>query len=267
MFPHDLYLVRHGESEGNIANSRSRRGDHSDFTPKFMNRHSSDLRLTSKGRAQAKAVGDWFRENTLAKFSGFCVSTYARALETASLLGIHNAKWNVDDRLRERDSGSVDIIPNNLRQERMAEYLKLLGHRPYHHFYTPLPDGESICDVTNRLHSVVNLLDWANAHSVIIVAHGDVIRALRIIFEEILPDRYHELIEKNSDDFKIGNGQIIHYTRCNGHVVSDYFCLVRSINPWNPQYAGHDWRAVKSQLYSKEELMALAEKFKRLVSE
>ena len=93
MFPHNLYLVRHGESEGNIANSRSRRGDHNDFTPEFMNRHSSDLRLTYKGKAQAKAVGDWFRGNTLGEFNGFGVSPYARALETASLLGLHNAKW------------------------------------------------------------------------------------------------------------------------------------------------------------------------------
>ena len=267
MFPYDLYLVRHGESDSNIANSRSRRGDHSDFTPEFMNRHSADLHLTHKGRAQAKAVGDWFRENTLAKCSAFCVSPYARALETASLLGLHNAEWNVDGRLRERDHGSVDIIPNNLRQERMVVHLKSLGLRPYHHFYTPLPAGESICDVTNRLQSVVDLLYQANARSIVIVAHGDVIRAFRVIFEEILPDYYHELMEKNSDDFKIGNGQIVHYTRCNAHSVSDYFSWVRSINPWNPQYAGHDWRAVKSQLYSNEELMVLAERSKRLVAE
>jgi broad specificity phosphatase PhoE len=38
--PEDLYLVRHGESEGNLVNARSRQGDDSLFTPEHLGRHS-----------------------------------------------------------------------------------------------------------------------------------------------------------------------------------------------------------------------------------
>ncbi len=269
MFPLEIFLVRHGESEGNIANSRSRKDDHSDFSPEFMNRHSTNLRLTHKGKAQATVVGDWLRENNLAEFDSFYVSPYARALETAACLGLHNAMWNVDFRLRERDNGSLEITPTDIRQERLAKYLDV---RPYHHFYTPMPDGESICDVCNRLRSLVDVLDSEHKQKRgIIVAHGDVMKALRVIFEGILPDRYQELIEQNSREFKIGNGQIIHYTRVDPddseHILSDRFGWVRSINPWKPEYAGHDWRAIEPQFYSNEDLLALAERSKRLLAE
>ena len=278
MLPRELFLVRHGQSEGNIANSRSRKGDHSDFTPEFMNRHSADLHLTYKGRAQAVFVGDWLKESDLADFDAFYVSPYARALETAALLKLSNAMWSQPDyRLRERDHGSVDIIPNDLRKKRMAGYFESLGSMPYHHFYTPLPGGESICDVTNRLRSFIDALDSEfPVKRAVVVAHGDVMRAFRVILEQISPDSYHQLKQEDAVDFRIGNGQIIHYTRINpnptnptdyGNERFDRFGWVRSINPWKPGYAGHDWQEIKPQFYTNEKLMALAERSKRLVSE
>jgi hypothetical protein len=44
--PANLVLVRHGESEGNIATALSKKGDNSMFTEAFLNRHSSTWRLT-----------------------------------------------------------------------------------------------------------------------------------------------------------------------------------------------------------------------------
>ena len=44
----DLVLVRHGQSEGNVARSRSMMGDHSLYVGEFLNRHSSLWRLTNK---------------------------------------------------------------------------------------------------------------------------------------------------------------------------------------------------------------------------
>jgi broad specificity phosphatase PhoE len=62
--PEDLYLVRHGESEGNLVNARSRQGDDSLFTPEHLNRHSFEWHLTDRGIAQAKwdtslSSNDW----------------------------------------------------------------------------------------------------------------------------------------------------------------------------------------------------------------
>lgn len=272
MIIRQILFVRHGEMEGNIANSRSRKGDHSDFTPEFMNRHSTDLRLTSKGRQQAKAVGDWLRQNNLAKFEHFFVSPYARALETASLLGLDDAGWVIDRRLRERSYGSVDILPDNERQVRLMEYYSRLPRN--HHFYTRLPDGESIEDVCNYLRPLIEDLcnfDYRGNGRVIVVAHGNVIQGSRVLLEGILPDYYDKRSKENSTEFKIGNGQIVQYICVDPHnpehVLQDRFGWVRSVNPWNPKYAGHDWREIEDSPYSNEKLMVLAERSKRLVAE
>jgi len=110
MLPLNLVIVRHGESEGNIANRRSRKGDNSDFTPEFLNRHSTKLRLTDKGKVQAKMAGDWLKSQGLDRFDGYYVSEYTRAVETAALLDLPDADWNMDFQLRERDHGQVDML-------------------------------------------------------------------------------------------------------------------------------------------------------------
>lgn len=61
--PLNLVLVRHGESEGNVAMHFSKRGDHTLFSQEFMNRHSSTWRLTDTGIAQAELAGFWIRKN------------------------------------------------------------------------------------------------------------------------------------------------------------------------------------------------------------
>src|ERR1700722_18361885 len=79
--PLDLVLIRHGESEGNVAFGKSRQGDDSHFTPKFLTRHSSHWRLTTRGAHQARCAGDWLRENVAESFDRYYVSEYLRAME------------------------------------------------------------------------------------------------------------------------------------------------------------------------------------------
>lgn len=86
MLPIDLILVRHGESEGNLANKASKSGDNSFFTPEFLNRHSRNFRLTDKGSLQAKRTGEWIQKNVPMPFDRFYVSDYIRAKETAYYL-------------------------------------------------------------------------------------------------------------------------------------------------------------------------------------
>lgn len=64
----ELVLIRHGESEGNVARQKSLQGDDSLFYGEFKNRHSSNWRLTDRGRQQALAAGEWLRENNLVRF-------------------------------------------------------------------------------------------------------------------------------------------------------------------------------------------------------
>lgn len=69
--PVDLVLVRHGESEGNLANYRSKCGFEEDWTGEFRNRHSSQYRLTDHGRTQAKIAGEYIRENIYKSFDRY----------------------------------------------------------------------------------------------------------------------------------------------------------------------------------------------------
>jgi len=111
--------------------------------------------------------------------------------------------------------------------------------------------------------------DGLNQKRVVVVAHGDVMQAFRVIFEGILPNRYDELSKANLPDFRIGNGQIIHYTRVDptDHKYARYdrFGWVRSLNPWCPEYAGHDWRAIEPHRYSNNELMNFVKRFPCLI--
>lgn len=106
--PLDLVLVRHGQSEANVASRHSREGDHSLFTDEFRKKHDSQYRLTNEGVKQAKAAGKWIRENFKRPyFDRYLTSEYARAMETAALLNLPESKWYIDFFLREREWGGI----------------------------------------------------------------------------------------------------------------------------------------------------------------
>ena len=104
---------------------------------------------------------------------------------------------------------------------------------------------------------------------VIIVSHGDVMRALRVTFDRIMADEYHALDIEDPAWFKIGNGQVIHYTRVDPfdskHVLP-HMGWVRSVNPFDPNFAGHDWKEVVHKTYTNEELLALANRSTRIIN-
>ncbi len=268
MLPLNIVLVRHGESEGNTANRRSRKGDNSDFTEEFLNRHSSKLRLTDKGKVQAKMAGEWLKSQGLDRFDGYYVSEYTRAMETAALLNLPDANWHTDYQLRERDHGRVDILPDNVRQEQFQDYMRL---RKMHLFYAPWPDGESMPEVCERLRS--NIIDTLHREmadkQVVIVSHGDLMRAFRVILEYMPADTYHVVDGEDQKWFKIGNCQVVHYTRVNPNdptEVLPHLGWVRSVNPIAPTFAGHDWQPIVRKKHTNAELLALAERSQRLVN-
>lgn len=79
-------------------------GDHSLYSGAFLKRHSSLWRLTDRGRDQAVSAGQWLRENLgQPPIYRYYVSEYIRAMETAGLMNLPNAKWFVEVQLRERD--------------------------------------------------------------------------------------------------------------------------------------------------------------------
>ena len=272
MLPLDIFVVRHCESEGNLALRKIEEANHSSLSPEFLSRYAVHCRLTNKGRAQCPVVGEWLKEwlkeKKLPHFDRHFVSTHVRTLETAALLGLPDAAWEMDFQLRERRTGIWGSIPDQIWQERYDRSVRL---KQNHRFYTPMPDGESIEYAGIRTRPFISALDRddRNQERNVVVAHGDVMQAIRVNFEGITPDEYHKRSEENLPDFRIGNGQILHYTRVDptdsNSTHYDRFRWVRSVNPWCSEYAGHDWRVIEQRRYSNEELLAMAESFPPLL--
>jgi phosphoglycolate phosphatase-like HAD superfamily hydrolase len=61
--PDHLVFVRHGESEGNVVQNKSKHGDESGFTDEFFQLPGRKWELTKLGISQAQSAGKWIREN------------------------------------------------------------------------------------------------------------------------------------------------------------------------------------------------------------
>jgi len=124
--PIDIVLVRHGESEGNLAQAYSKKGEDDLWTPEFSARHTSNYRLTDRGRQQAKIAGEYIKKNVGSLFDGYYVSEYTRAQETAAILNFKNAKWHCEFYLREQDKGIFGGKSHKEREQEFSDQLKKL---------------------------------------------------------------------------------------------------------------------------------------------
>lgn len=187
-WPKRLWIVRHGESAGNVArNAAYVSGVHEiDIAVRDV-----DVPLSSLGETQAAALGAWFaamppRERPEVVLT----SPYLRARETARIiceqggLAPHAPAFVVDERLREKEFGILDRLTGAGIRERFpdqAEFRRLMGK-----FYHRPPGGESWCDVILRLRSA---LDSVSLHQggrrVLIVAHQVVVLCLRYLLENM----------------------------------------------------------------------------------
>ena len=176
----DLILVRHGESEGNVARQLSLSGDHSLYEGEFLKRHSSLWRLTDKGRAQSRAAGSWIKQNfDINSFNRHYTSEYIRAMETAALLDFpKECNWFAEVFLRERDWGQLDLMS---QEERIKKFSHELKRRDRDRFFWSPPGGESLSDVINRVKPYFKKIIYKeieNNNNVLMSAHGNSLRAL-----------------------------------------------------------------------------------------
>jgi len=266
MMPLDLVLVRHGESEGNIANRLSRSGDDSAFTDEFKQRHSSLWRLSDVGIRQAKAARQWIEENIGPKFGRRYTSEWLRAIETAYHLGLLGLPWYVEFYLRERDQGMMDVVPESERKTRFAGELK---RRSIDSFFWRPPRGESLAELCLRVDRVLGTLHReCSKMRVIIVCHGEVMWAFRVRLERMSQRRYHELDISDDPYDHIHNGQIIHYTRVNPSTNEEakYLSWMRSICPWDLSLSNNEWQEIIRPRYTNNQLKQVFDSVPRLIS-
>lgn len=272
MLPKDIVLVRHGQSEGNVASHASEAGDHRFFTPEHRDRHNSAWRLTDDGVKQAQATGEWLRSQELTNFDRYMSSEYLRCIETAAHLGFQCAEWFMDYNLRERDYGLMDVVSDHEKKTAFANHHRQFGH---HRFYANLPDGETMARLAMRLSATVmeDLQAFGNEHPdgrVLIVSHGGTMRAFQTILERKSGWQYHAEESESPTFKKINNCQVLHYTRANPFDASDvrgHMAWTRSVCPWDTSRSSNEWRPIIRPRYTNADLLALAASYPRLIHE
>jgi NAD+ kinase len=259
--PINLVLLRHGESEGNMANDKSAGGDSSMFTPEFRARHSSSWHLTPKGVSQAQKAGEWIRSNMNFIFDRFYASEYARAMETAAHANLPGASWRLEFYLRERDWGQLDI---SSRSERIGKFASEFTRRKRDGFFWAPPGGESLANVCLREDRVIQTLHReCSDKNVIVVCHGEVMWAFRVRLERMTYLHYRKLDNSKNPGDKIHNCQIIHYTRRDPEsgVLSPHLSWMRSICPWNLELCDQNWHQVVRPQFDNEQMLKMAAKY------
>lgn len=267
--PNNLVLIRHGESEGNIADARSEAGDHTAYEGDFKMRHSSKWRLSKKGVDQAVKTGEWLKDELGLKFDRFYTSEYIRAMETAAYLDIDDAQWYAEFYLRERNWGSLDRLSVLERNQRFQEAMEERDIDPF--FWTP-PNGESLADLCLRIDRMNNTLSReCDGKNVIIVCHGEVMWGFRVRHERMPQETFHMLDSSKNPAHRIHNCQVIHYTRINpkgkGESPAPYMNWMRSICPWDSKLSKDAyWQPVHRPKYTNQDLLDRVEKVRPLIT-
>ncbi|GGI21566.1 MAG: histidine phosphatase family protein [Oxalicibacterium faecigallinarum] len=187
-WPEQIWLVRHGQSAGNVAREVAEAGG---FAIIDIAERDIDVPLSELGEQQAAALGHWF--NNLApehKPTVVLSSPYLRARHTAQLIleGIGDRHpphtFINDERLREKEFGILD----RLTQFGIAKHHPQLYEQREHvgKFYFRPPGGESWCDVILRLRNVIDTItrDYPGER-VLIVAHQVIVQCFRYLLEHM----------------------------------------------------------------------------------
>ena len=187
-WPERLWLVRHGQSQGNVARDAAHEAGLATID---IDIRDVDVPLSDLGLRQAEAAGRWFAslaENERPEV--ILSSPYIRARQSAEAMCKAGAlaggpgRTIVDERLREREFGVFDRLTTIGIREKFPEeaaHRKRLGK-----FYHRPPGGESWADVILRLRSMLNTI---NLHycdrRVLVVCHQVVVLCMRYILEEL----------------------------------------------------------------------------------
>ncbi|MET0269833.1 MAG: histidine phosphatase family protein [Sphingomonas sp.] len=186
-WPSVLWLVRHGQSAGNVARDVA----HAEGLERIdIGGRDVDVPLSPLGERQAEALGRWFAtDHEDGRPEVILASPYLRAMQTAQRFrdaGGASPKERIctDERLREKEFGILDgLTTPGIRSvyPDQAELRRVLGK-----FYHRPPGGESWCDVIFRLRS---LMDTVSLHypgkRVMIVAHQVVVLCMRYVIENL----------------------------------------------------------------------------------
>jgi broad specificity phosphatase PhoE len=179
----ELLLVRHGESEGNVAAAHAYAAGSEEIE---VPARDPDVVLSDLGREQARAVGKALGDlDPDQSPQVLACSPYLRAQETARLAcataGL-SLPQHVDERLRDRELGVLDRLTEIGVTARYPE--EQARRRWQGKFYHRPAGGESWADVLLRLRAWLADVDAAlPGKRVLVVSHDVVIVLLRYVCE------------------------------------------------------------------------------------
>lgn len=272
--PRHLVLVRHGESEANVVQQADKKGIGldvpDDVLVKLRNRPDWEHRLSPTGIEQAQLAGRWIRQHIgpLEGFDARYCSAFLRARETAAHIGGAALEWRIHNMLHERDWGAFGAVS---RAEQATLFPRTVAQRQAAPLYTRLDGGEALADsVTLRVRDFRATLarKW-NDGRVAAVAHGDVLNVVRYVFEEMLPEKWHEMDGDKSQ--RLGNCAVLEYARENPKDERDvrhYLGWRRITQPDDPDNSpfGGEWvPLLDNRFMSGEQLLASAALAPRLL--
>jgi probable phosphoglycerate mutase len=197
-WPESLWIVRHGESSGNVARdlAEAEQLESIDIAERDV-----DVPLSDLGRAQSEALGRWIAQQPQdVQPTVLWASPYVRARQTAEI-ALQTAGLDVpvvsDERLREREFGVLDRLTRRgitaqfpEESERRARLGKFY-HRP--------PGGESWSDVLLRVRTALDdVRRDAAGERVLLVAHQVVVLLVRYVVER-MDEKQILAIDKKGD--------------------------------------------------------------------
>lgn len=170
-----LILLRHGESQWNLENR---------FTGWI------DIDLSPKGEAEAQAAGVLLKNKPI---DVVFTSALIRATHTADITLKAAGKRNVpiysDQALNERHYGDLQGLN---KAETAAKYGAEQVHIWRRSYDVPPPNGESLKDTRARVAPYFNefiLPMLKSGKNILVVAHGNSIRALIMFVEHLTPEQ------------------------------------------------------------------------------
>ncbi len=200
-WPQLLWVVRHGQSAGNVAREAAEAAAHPwiDIETRDM-----DTPLSALGERQAAALGRWFGQMKPSSQPNVVLcSPYVRAVQTSRILldtadiDTSAVTMQRDERLREKEFGVLDRLTKVGIRQKYPELSKQRAH--VGKFYFRPPGGESWCDVLLRLRSVLDTLTREyRQRRVLIVAHQVIVNCLRYLLERMDEQQIME-IDRGTD--------------------------------------------------------------------
>ncbi len=186
-WPQEIWLVRHGQSAGNVARdaAEAAAGHLIDIAERDV-----DVPLSPLGVAQSHALGGWLRSLPEDSRPNVVLhSPYVRAADTARILieemGMPRmASIRSDERLREKEFGILDRLTTAGISHKYPELYDQRQH--VGKFYFRPPGGESWCDVILRLRSVIDTITREYPRErVLIVGHQVIVNCFRYLLERL----------------------------------------------------------------------------------